>query len=86
LGGEDEIAEAGLGRRGEDKKEHDGAMDGDQGEIVLGEDGAVEPKRPCRPDEVDPHQEGEQGADDDGDQGEDEVLDANGAMVCEARE
>jgi hypothetical protein len=35
---------------------------------------------------VNAHQEGEQGADDDGDQREDEVLDADDAMVCEATE
>jgi hypothetical protein len=86
LGREDEIAKASLWRRGEDKKKHDGAMDGDQGEIVLGENRTVEPERPCGPDEVNAHQEGEQGADDDGDQREDEVLDADRAMVCEAME
>jgi hypothetical protein len=34
---------------------------------------------------VDAHQEGEEGADDDGDEREEEVLDADGAMVGEAR-
>jgi hypothetical protein len=67
LGRKDEIAEAGLRRGGKDEKEHDGAMNGDQGEIVLGEYGAVKPERPCGPDEMDPHQEGEESADNDGD-------------------
>ena len=86
LRGEDEVAEARLRRGREHEEEHDGAVDGDQGEVVFGEDGAVERERPVGPDEVDAHQEREEGADDDGDQGEDEVLDADGAVVGEARE
>jgi hypothetical protein len=35
---------------------------------------------------MDAHQEGEEGTEDDGDQGEGEVLDADGAVVGEARE
>ena len=50
LCGEDEVAEAGLGGGGEDEEEHDGAVDGDEGEIVFWEDGAVEPEWPCGPD------------------------------------
>ena len=42
LGGEDEVAEAGLWRRRQHEEEHDGAVDGDQGEVVFGQDGAVE--------------------------------------------
>jgi hypothetical protein len=45
----------------------------------------VEPERPCGPDEVDAHQEGEEGADDDGDEREGEVLEADGVVVGEAR-
>ena len=86
LRGEDQVAEACLRGRGEDEEEHDGAVDGDQGEVVFGEDGAVEGQRPCGPDEVDAHEEREEGADDDGDEGEGEVLDADGAVVGEARE
>jgi hypothetical protein len=85
LGGEDEIAEASLRGSREDEEEHDGAVDGDQGEIVFGEDGAVEPERPCGPDEVDAHQEGEESADDDGDEREGKVLEADGAVVGKAR-
>ena len=86
MGGEDEVAEARLRGGGEDEEEHDGAMDGDEGEIVFGEDGAVEPERPVGPDYVDSHQEREEGADRYGDEGEEEVLDAYGAVVGEARE
>ena len=60
-------------------------MDGDEGEVVFGEDGAVEGERPVGPDEVDAHQQREEGADDDGDEGEDEVLEADGAVVGERR-
>jgi hypothetical protein len=35
---------------------------------------------------VDSHEEGKEGADDDGDEREREVLDADGAVVGEARE
>jgi hypothetical protein len=35
---------------------------------------------------VDAHEKGEEGADDDRDQGKGEVLDADGAVVGEARE
>jgi hypothetical protein len=35
---------------------------------------------------VDAHDEGEQGADDDGDESEGEVLEADGAVVGEARQ
>ena len=44
LGGKDDVAEAGLRGRGEDEEEHDGAVDSDEGEVVLGEDGAVQGK------------------------------------------
>ena len=77
----DEVAEAGLRGGGEDEEEHDGAVDGDQGQVVFGEDGSVERKRPCGPDEVDAHQEREYGAGDDGEESEDEVLNADGAVV-----
>ncbi len=85
LRGENQVAEAGLWRSGQDEEEHDGAVDGDQGEVVFGEDGAVEWQRPGWPDEVNAHQEREESADDDGEQGEGEVLDADSAVVCEAR-
>ncbi len=42
LRGEDEVAEAGLGGDGEDEEEHQGAVHGDEGEVLFGEDGAVE--------------------------------------------
>ena len=56
-------------------------MDGDQGEVVFGENGGT--KRQIRPDEMDAHQEREEGAEDNGDQREGEVLDADGAVVGE---
>jgi hypothetical protein len=56
-------------------------VDGDQGEIVFGEDGAIKPEGPCGPDEVDAHYEREKSADGYGDEGESEVLLADGAVV-----
>jgi hypothetical protein len=81
LGGEDEVAEAGLWRSGEDEEQHDRAVDGDQREVVFGEDGAVKRKGPIGPDQMDAHQQREEGADDDGDEREDEVLDSDGAVI-----
>ena len=46
LRGEDEVAEACLWGSGEDEEEHDGAVDGDEGEVVFGQDGAVERSGP----------------------------------------
>ena len=56
LGGEDEVSEAALRGCGEDEEEHDGAVDGDQGEVVFGQDGAVQRERPVGPYQVDAHQ------------------------------
>ena len=85
LCGEDEVAEAGLGGDGEDEEEHERAVDGDEGEVVFGQDGAVEREWPVGPDEVDAHQEREEGADGYGDEREEEVVEADGAVVggCE---
>ena len=52
LRGEDEVAEAGLRRDGEDEEEHQRAVHGDQGEVLFGEDGAVEGELPVGPREV----------------------------------
>ena len=78
LGGKDEVAEAGLGCGGEHEEEHDRAVDGHDGEVGAGKD-ALE--REVGPDEVDSHVERESGADDDGDKGEQKVLDADDAVV-----
>ena len=81
LAGKDEVAEAGLRGSGEDVEDHQGAMEGNQSEIVFGEDGAVEGQSDVRPGEVETHQKRENGADGDGDQGKNEVLTADGAVV-----
>jgi hypothetical protein len=53
-----------CGASGEDEEEHQRAVHGDQGEILFGEDGAVEGSGQCGPGEVDAHQEREERADD----------------------
>ena len=86
LGGEDQVAEAGLRSGGEDEEEHDRAVDGDQGEVIFGQDRAVEREGPVGPDEMDAHQEREEGSDGDGDEREDEVLDADDAVIGTMKE
>ncbi len=81
LAGQDEVAEASLGRGGEHEEDHQGAVEGDQREVVLGQDGAVEGDREVGPDQVDAHQQREHGADGDGDDGEQEVLEADDVVV-----
>ena len=81
LCGEDEVAEAGLRRGGQDEEEHQRAVHGDQGEVLFGQDGAVEREAPVGPDEMDAHQPGEEGSGDDGDRGEDEIVEADVAVV-----
>jgi hypothetical protein len=66
---------------GEDEEEHQRAVHGDEGEVLFGEDGAVEGKLPVGPGEVEAHGEREEGADDDGDEGDEEVAEADGAVV-----
>ena len=56
-------------------------MDGDQGKVVLGEDGSVERKDSAGPCEVKTHEEREDGSDCDGDECEGEVLKADDAVV-----
>lgn len=81
LRGEYKVAEACLRGGGQDEEEHDGAVNGDQGEVVFGQNGAVERKWPCGPDEVDSHEERKDGAYGHGEQGEGEVLEADDAVV-----
>ncbi len=42
---------------GEHEEEHQRAVDGDQREIVFGQDGAVQREDPVGPDEMDAHQQ-----------------------------
>ena len=56
LGGEDEVAEAGLRGDGEDEEEHQRAVQGDEGEVLFGQDGAVEGELPVGPGEVEAHE------------------------------
>jgi hypothetical protein len=81
LAGQDEIAEASLGRRGEHEEDHQGAVEGDQSEVVFGQDGAVEGDRKIGPDQVDAHQQREHRADGDGEDGEQKILDADDVVV-----
>jgi hypothetical protein len=53
----------------------------DQREVFFREDGSMERKLPVWPCEVRPHDERQKGADDDGDEGDEEVSEADGAVV-----
>ena len=76
-----EVAEAGLRGSRQDEEEHDGAMEGDESEVIFGQDSAVERERPVGPDKVDSHQQRQEGADGYGSKCEDEVLDSDDAVV-----
>ena len=56
-------------------------MDGDEGEVVLGQDGAVEGKDTVGPGEVEAHEQRERGSDGYGDECEREVLEADDVVV-----
>ncbi len=78
---EDEVAEAGLRGDGHDEEEHERAVHGDEGEVFLREDGAVEGEAPVWPGEVEAHEEAEDGAEDEGDRAEEEIGEAEAAVV-----
>ena len=78
------LPKAGLRRRGEDEEQHQGAVEGDEGEVLFREDGSR--KGEVRVNEVEAHQEGHDGPDGYGDEGEQEVLAAYGAVVGKGRE
>ena len=81
LFGQNEVREAAQRRGGEHEEDHQRAVHGDEGEIVFGLDLAEEGKREVGPDEVDSHDEREDGSGGDGDEREQEILDSDDAVV-----
>ena len=78
---QDEVAEAGLRGDGHDEEEHEGAVQGDEGEVVLGQDGAVARDSKIGIEQMEAHEQRHDRADDDGDQREGEVLEADDVVV-----
>ena len=76
-----EIGESALRRSGQYEEDHEGAVHGDQREVFLRQHGAVQRPMDAGPGELRAHGEREQSAGGDSDEREQEIVDADGAVV-----
>ena len=81
LYGQEIVAEAALGRGSQHEKHHDRAVHGYQGEIGFGFDLAHQRQDRRRPDEMDPHQQGEKHADENRGEREEIILQPDDLVV-----